>query len=188
VRRFFKLIDADPSPNRWHLKPVQDDQGRKISSWQFVEGKVLDLGFVPRFYLERPGHPLDFCWASCGTPVVNTRFVRVLEQLGAHREVQLIPAWVEGQSEPHFILNALSIIRCIDDARCAEVLYWKPEDQRPDKLGQYRSVYGLKVDPVRVGAAHLFRTWGWLVVMVLSQELKDALERAGLTGMTFTEV
>ncbi len=59
------------------------------------------------------------------------------------QEVQFLPARVEGQSELYFILNILNVlrtIRCIDDARYEEVLYWHPEDNRPDKAGQYRRV------------------------------------------------
>ena len=92
---------------------------------------------------------------------------------------------MEGHSEPYFILNALRIIRCIDDARCEEVLYWLPEDERPDKLGAYRNVVGLKVDPAKVGDTHIFRPWGWTVALIVSERLKRAFEAEGLTGARF---
>ncbi|HSP79783.1 MAG TPA: DUF1629 domain-containing protein, partial [Myxococcaceae bacterium] len=97
------------------------------------------------------------------------------------------PAQVEGQSEPWFILNLLRVVRCIDDARCEHVEYWKPEDNRPDKVGQYRNVRGLKVDSARIGDAHIFRPWGWRVVIVVSELLKDAMEQEGITGVEFIE-
>ena len=120
-------------------------------------------------------------------PVVSGRVVSIFKHLGLLDEVQFIPARVEGLSEPYFILNTLRIIRCIDDARCEEVLYWRPEDERPDKLGKYRNVVGLKVDPARVGGANIFRPWGWIVVLLVSERVKLALEAEGITGPLFIE-
>jgi len=95
---------------------------------------------------------------------------------------------VEGQEAPYFILNALRILRCIDDARCKRVEYWKPEDNRPDKLGEYKVVSGLRVDPAKVGDARIFRPWGWRVALILSEDLKEALAAENITGTRFVEV
>lgn len=187
MRRFFDLMDDRRAPGRWHLGSPEDEQGRKLSPWQFEKGRVLELGCVPRFPLDTPGAPLDFCWAAFSIPVVHGRVVQLFERLGLHNEVQFLPARVEGHAEPCFILNALRIIRCIDDARCGEVQYWKPEDNRPDKLGEYRAVHGMKVDPALVGNAHIFRPWGWRVALVISEELRQALEQEGITGTRFVE-
>ncbi|AKJ06375.1 Hypothetical protein AA314_08001 [Archangium gephyra] len=95
---------------------------------------------------------------------------------------------MEGQSEPYFILNALRIIRCIDDARCEEVRYWRPEDGDPDKVGQYRVVAGMRIDPSKVGDSHIFRPWGWTVALLVSERLKQVMEEEGITGTKFVEV
>jgi hypothetical protein len=114
--------------------------------------------------------------------------VSLFERLKLLGQVQFFPAQVEGQAEPFFILNVLRVIRCIDDARCEEVVYWKPEDERPDKVGQYRNVAGMRIDPSHVGDAHIFRPWGWRVVIVVSEYLKQAMEKEGITGPRFIEV
>ena len=95
---------------------------------------------------------------------------------------------VEGQAEPWFILNALRIIACIDEARCEEVVRWLPEDNRPDKSGEYRNVSGLKVDAEKTGGARIFRPWGWKVVLIVSESIKQALEHERITGTRFVEV
>src|SRR3712207_7796801 len=98
---------------------------------------MLEPGCVPRFPLYAPGRALDFCWAAFGILVVNGRFVRLFERLDV-RDVQFIPAEVDGHTGPYFILNPLRVIRCIDDARCEEVRYFQPEDGQPEKVGEYR--------------------------------------------------
>lgn len=187
MRRFFDLMDDRRAPGRWHLGSPEDKEGRKLNPWQFEKGKVLELGCVPRFPLDIPGTPLDFCWAAFSIPVVHSRVIQLFSRLSLHGEVQFLPARVEGHAEPWFILNALRVIRCIDDARCGEVQYWKPEDNRPDKLGEYRAAHGMKVDPALVGGAHIFRPWGWRVALVISEELKQALEHEGITGTRLVE-
>ncbi|HYO57045.1 imm11 family protein [Archangium sp.] len=187
MARYFELMDDRRAQSRWHLGAPVDEQGQEIDFWRFKRGEVLELGCVPRFPIDVPGRSLDYCWAAFSIPVVHGRVVQLFMRLEV-RDVQFIPVHVEGQAGPYFILNALRIIRCIDDARCKRVEYWKPEDNRPDKLGEYRVVSGLRVDPAKVGDARIFRTWGWRVVLIISEDLKQALEQEGITGTRFVEV
>ncbi|HEX5746110.1 MAG TPA: DUF1629 domain-containing protein [Archangium sp.] len=187
MARYFDLMDDRQSLSRWHLGTPVDEQGQELDPWQFKEGRWLELGCVPRFPLDVRGDPLDYCWAAFSIPVVHGRVVQLFEQLGV-RDVQFIPAQVEGREGPYFILNALSIIRCIDDARSRRVEYWRPEDERPDKLGQYRVVSGMRIDPSKVGDARVFRPWGWRVALIVSEDLKQAMEAEGITGTRFIEV
>jgi len=187
MSRYYDFLDDRRSSDRWHLASPVDEHGEDIDPWQFKKGKVVELGFLPRFPLDVPGRPLDFCWAAFSIPVVQARFVSLFERLGVG-DVQFIPARVDGRSEPSFILNALRIIRCIDDARCEEVQYWKPGDSRPDKVGQYRAVHGMRIDPAKVEGARIFRPWGWTVALIISEDLKRALEEEGITGTRFVEV
>ena len=187
MSRFFDLMDDRRSRKRWHLGSPLDDQGQEIDPWQFKEGRIIDLNCLPRFPLDIPGQPLDFSWAAFSIPVVHARFVRLFERLHV-QEVQFIPAQVEGQTEPYFILNALRILRCIDDARCEEVRHWTPEDDQPEKVGEYRVVAGLRIDPRQAAQARIFRPWGWTVALIVAEELKRAMEAEGLSGTKFVEV
>lgn len=186
--RYFALRDDLRIPGRWHLRSPVDEQGQSIDPWLFTEGVALAKTQAIHFPVNPRGTALDFTLASFSIPVVHGRVVSLLERLGLEREVQFIPAVVESQPGPYFILNPLRLLRCIDDARCEEVLYWLPEDNRPDKEGQYRNVAGLKIDPTKVDAADIFRPWGWTVVLIVSEHVKQAMEREALTGPRFTEV
>jgi hypothetical protein len=185
--KYYELMDDRHHPERWHLGGPLDAQGQELDPWQFRKGRSLSLECVPRFPLDVPGHPLDFCWAAFAIPVVHARVAQLFQQLKV-REVQFIPVQVEAHAEPYFILNALQLIPCIDDSRCEEVRYWKSEDGQPEKVGEYRRVAGLRIDPMKVSDARVFRPWGWRVALIVSEDLKLALEREGLTGMRFVEV
>lgn len=185
--RYYDLRDARQYAGRWHLGCPVDERGEDLDPWQFFKGRRLELECVPRLPLDVAGHALDFCWAAFSIPVVHARFVQLFEHLGV-QDVQFIPAQVEGHSGPYFILNTLRSLRCIDESRCEEVQHWKPEDGQPEKVGKYKFVAGLRIDPAQVGDARLFRPWGWTGSLILSEDLKQALEAERFTGMRFIEV
>jgi len=63
-------------------------------------------------------------------------------------------------------------------------------DDPVDGLGVkgYRVVTGMRIDRSKVQGAHIFRPWGWLVALVVSEELKLAMEALGGIGPDFVEV
>ncbi|WNG54081.1 hypothetical protein F0U59_04200 [Archangium gephyra] len=185
--RYFELDDDRYHPGRWHLRSPWDEQGQRINPWQFFKGRWLKLEETVRFPVKPDGVELDFCWAAFSIPVVHDRVVQLFARLGT-QEVQFIPVQVEGHTGPFFILNTLRTLRCIDDARCEEVQYWKPEDEQPEKVGEYKYIAGLRIDPTKVGDARIFRTWGWSQGLIVSEDLKQALEAERITGTRFVEV
>lgn len=184
---YYELRDDRRHPGRWHLGGPLDPLGQELDPWQFRRGTPLVFEQALRLPLDVPGQPLDFCWTAFAIPIVHARVVQLFERMKV-REVQFLPIQVESHPESYFILNALRIVRCIDDARCEEVRYWMPEDGQPEKVGEYRVVAGLRVDPARVGDSRIFRPWGWRVALVVSEDLKQAMEREGVTGTRFIEV
>lgn len=185
--RYYELRDDRYHAGRWHLRSPVDEHGQKLNPWQFTEGRWLEPQGIIRFPVRHDGVELGFSWAAFSIPVVNSRFVQLFERLGI-QDVQFLPIEVEGHTGRWFILNALRILRCIEDARCAEVQYFKPEDGQPEKVGEYRYVRGMRIDPSKAEGAHLFRPWGWPEALIVSGDLKQALEREHITGTRFTEV
>jgi hypothetical protein len=166
-----------------------DQHGREIDDpWQFADGRPVHVEGRLKIPVKRPGTSLDFSLAGIGaTPIVHARVASLLAEL-APGDVQFLPVEIDSQSEPYCILVATRLIRCIDDTASEEVEYWTPEDGQPEKVGEYRNVAGMRIDPTQVGGARLFRTWGWPIALVVSEELKVAMERAGITGTRFKSV
>ncbi|GHH01064.1 hypothetical protein GCM10012319_68510 [Comamonas sp. KCTC 72670] len=187
--RYFKLTE-DRQPGNWDLGDPLDAQGHEVEDpWMYAAGRAVreERGRL-RIPIDEPGRRLDFCTAGIGVaPVAHVRVASLFAER-APADVQLLPVDLAGQPDQYLLLVATKLIRCIDDRATREVLYWKPEDERPEKLGQYRSVAGLRIDPTKVGDAQVFRTWGWPIALIVSEDLKAALEQSGATGMKFTPV
>ncbi|ADO68303.1 uncharacterized protein STAUR_0499 [Stigmatella aurantiaca DW4/3-1] len=124
--------------------------------------------------------------AGLSIPVVHVKVASLLSEL-APGDVQLIPADIEGQPDQYLVLVATRPIRCIDE-KASEVSFWTPEQGVPEKIGQYMGVDRLRIDKTKVGNTQVFRPEGWEVVLIISEEIKDALERMGASGTRFEEV
>jgi hypothetical protein len=186
TERFFRLADDVNVPHRWHLAMPTNRQGLKVDDGQFRLGSPVHLKERLRIPVEITGVPLDFTEAGIMIPVVHVRVASMFAEL-APDEVQLIPVDVEGQPDQYLILVATRLIRCIDE-KASRIRLWTHEDGLPDMVGQYASVRDLRIDKAKVGGAKVFRPEGWTVALIVSGEIKNALDRMGATGTRFEEV
>jgi hypothetical protein len=186
AQRFFDLADDVYVPRRWHLDTPIDSQGHRVFDWDFKRGTPLDIKGRLKIPIETPGRPLDFTEAGIRIPVVHVKVASMLAER-APGDVQLIPADIEGHPEQYLVLVVTRLIRCIDE-QASRILFWTPEDGEPDRVGQYRDVRDMRIDKTKVGNAKVFRPEWWEVALVVSEEIKDAMEALGATGTRFQEV
>ncbi|HYO52844.1 imm11 family protein [Archangium sp.] len=186
-QRFFELYDDVYVPGRWHLDNPTDRQGREVDDpWVFRSGEPVRIEGRLKVPIEHAGRALDFSLAGLSVPVVHVRAANIFTEL-APDDVQLLPVDLEGQPDQYLILVATRLIPCIDE-RASRIRLWTHEDGLPHKVGQYASVRDMRIDPSRVGDARVFRARGWPGPLLISGDLKEALERAGITGVKFEEV
>ena len=186
-RRFFDLFDDMSVPYRWVLGEIMDEQGRELDdSWQFTRGCAVRVDERLKVSIDVSGRALDFSLTGLGTPIVHVRVASVFSEL-APGDVQLIPVDVEGYPDQYLILVATKLIRCIDE-KASQVQFWRPEHGLPEKVGKYYSVDDMRIDKSKVGDARVFRTEGWRIALIVSEDIKDALDRIGATGTKLTEV
>jgi hypothetical protein len=187
-KRYFDLLDDMTINGRWLLGTPTDLRGREVDDpWMFRVGQPVPELERLRLPVDVPGSTLDFSLAAFSTPVVHGRVASIFSEL-APEDVQTLPVEIEGQPEPFYLLVATRLIPCIDDTASEEVLRWSPEDGRPERVGEYRDISGMRIDPSKVGDAKVFRPWGWSVALIIREDIKDALERLGATGTKFKQV
>ncbi|HLL05719.1 MAG TPA: DUF1629 domain-containing protein [Myxococcaceae bacterium] len=185
-KHFFELADDVYVPHRWHLDTPRDSQGREVDERLFMYGVPVHIPGRLSIPVEIAGKPLDFTQAGFGVPVVHVRVASIFAEL-APDDVQLNPVDVEDQPDQYLLLVATRLIRCIDE-KASRIRLWTHEDGVPRKIGQYASVRDLRIDKARVGRTQVFRCEGWMGPLIVSGEIKDALERIGATGTRFEEV
>lgn len=186
--RYFRLNEAVQAGN-WSLGPLMDGQGKELEDMtEFTSGRRVRAPVPLNLRVREQGHRRDFNLVGVGRiPVVHANISTHLAEY-ASPEVQLLPVKVKGGSGEYRVLVATKLIRCIDKKASKEIQVWKPEDGRPDKLGHYRSVIGMRIDPRKVGHFQVFRTWGWSDALIVSEHIKLLLESNKVTGVDFKEV
>lgn len=185
-KKFFRIIDDFSIPNRWYLQEPVGANGKEVDARKFTAGKKVrprsDL-VVP---LSRSGLPLDFTLAAFDMPIASRKVGDLLDQL-APSDIQRIPVAVDSLSSGYEIINVISMHDCVDEKQ-SEIVWWKRSDGRPDKIGQYRMITKLKINPEVVGVSKIFRIAGWEVALIVSHEIKLALEKEKVTGIKFSAV
>jgi hypothetical protein len=184
--RYFRLADNVYVPHRWHLATPTDSHGQKVDDPVFSSGTPVHIKDRLRIPVEIAGKSLDFTEAGICIPVVHVRVASLFAEL-APDNVQLIPVDVEGQPDQYLILVATRLIRCIDE-KASRIRLWTHENGIPDMVGKYASVRDMRIDKSQVGSAQVFRCEGWSGPLIVSEDIKDALEHMGATGPRFEEV
>ncbi|HKQ79085.1 MAG TPA: DUF1629 domain-containing protein [Blastocatellia bacterium] len=136
--------------------------------------------------LRKPGKPLGLTLADFDMPVASKEVADLLVSL-APKDIQRIPVEVSSQPLDYEIINVTTTIKCLDEKE-SEILWWTEADKRPDKVGQYRMITMLKIIPELVKKSQVFRIEGWKIALVMSETVKIALEKSGITGIRFRKV
>ncbi|WP_223765897.1 imm11 family protein [Corallococcus sp. AS-1-6] len=120
-------------------------------------------------------------------PIANEQVANVFREL-APADVQLFPIEIEGAPERYYVVNATRRFKCIDEAKCREVQVYPLDGAVPERVGEYRSISGLRIDTSKIEDARVFRPMGWELALIVSEEVKEGIERVGNTGVFFNRV
>jgi hypothetical protein len=181
--RYFKLQDDLTIPHRWHLgwASLADDSEPRLRV-----GLRFDSSEVPKIPVNHAGRALDFSLTSFGVPVA-TKALSDVVRVAAGSDVQCVPVEIAGQV-CMVVLNSVRVVRCLDE-KASEFIKWAKQDHRADLAGQYRQITRLVLDTAMIPAdARFFRMEGWPVQLVVSADVKEAMEAVGCFGAKFIEL
>jgi len=186
IPKYFRVIDDSSISNRWYLQGPFTKSGMEVDPRDFTDGKKVKAKRFLTVPLRRPGKPLGFTLADFDMPVVTKEVGELIENI-APRDIQRIPVEISSQPLDYEIINVTTKIKCLDEKE-SEIMRWNEADGRPDRVGQYRMVTTLKITPELVTGSQIFRIDGWEIALIISETVKDALEKIGITGIKFQQV
>ncbi len=177
------MIDDVELPNRWYLKSPRDGRGRPIDPESFRRATSVSLVAPLALATRRDGTPLDFTFADFDMPVVSVRTLEILSAV-ALQMFQAFRARVDGYSGEYAIVNFLRVCACLDESK-SEFIKWTKADNRADKIGQYRQISRLVIDPVPARNLDVFRLDGWRIALLVSERIQQAFVEGKVTGVRF---
>ena len=187
MRYFRVLADDKQFGDRWFLDEPLSENGEPIDCRLFTYGKAYE-GVAPHLVpMQQSGKRIAFNLAAFDMPVVSNEIASILRSVAAI-DCEFFPVVVGASNHEMSIVNVVRRIECVDESRCEEVMKWLPEDNRPDRLGSYRSIGGLRIDPLKTDGHHIFRIFGWEVDLIVSEVTRAKLEAIENLGIVFDEV
>jgi hypothetical protein len=183
---FYRVL-ADPNKKaRWFLDEPCGQEGQVIDAREFTQGSPYHGPKPVLVPVGQLGNIVNFNFAAFDMPVVSERVAHIIHTY-AMGNVQSFPVMIDNAKGRFEIINVLTRIQCLDE-QLSETLKWKPEDGRPDKVGQFRMVTNLRIDPECCHSAHIFRVEGWEIALIVSCDLKAAIEDIDDLGVIFDPV
>ncbi|WP_208752639.1 imm11 family protein [Corallococcus carmarthensis] len=188
MERYFYWVRLGDVP-QWLIETPTRCSGEVFDEpWMFADGRVLEGPGCMKALIATPGKRRAFVFSVIErAPIVSHAIASVFRAL-APDDVQLFPVMVEGEADPFFVVNATKVVDCIDEARCREVHHDDEDAPSPEDEGEYRWIYGLRIDPSKTEGAHVFRLKKFKTAFIVSEDIKNALEGVGNLGVSFERV
>lgn len=174
--KFFKLFDDMSTDQRWYLDGPSGPNGEWLKEALTV-GRWYEGPTPLTCRIHHSGPPLELTVTEDIVPVVNERVAEIFAK-HAGKDAQLIPARASESDSKLWAINVLAVRDCIDEVRSAEVRRYTADEGEPDRIGEYKAVRGLRIDPARTGNHAILRPKGWEVVVIVNEDLADALQKA----------
>jgi hypothetical protein len=169
----------------WFIEAPMNRDGDEIDPRLFTQSKRWRP--EEELFSTRPsGEPARFALGEFDCPIVDSEVGRAIASRDEH--VQLIPLSI-GSSANYAILNALRLVRCIDE-QGSEFERFTKASSRPDLTGQFKVFYQLRLDRRKIPAdAHIFRLTDFTLALIISEEMKQLLHTiAADDGISFDSV
>ncbi len=196
---------------RYYL--IQDDMWLDESSDRWIfdrlkhEGPSANYEYVdpPAEFMEPCIYPVDlyrigkatdfsFTMDSGNIPIVSEKVVLALKGLKEidepYRFVVFERVEVENYkiTDPYFVMIIETQLDCVDEDRSDFQIFEENDPVRPDLAGNYRGFFNLVIDPSKVGDHHIFRIKKHLSSIIVSEVVKERIEKVGATGIVFESV
>jgi hypothetical protein len=178
------LVDSAVS-DLWFLGQPVSYSGEAIDPRRFTACQRFGPVDQPlRLPIQRTGRAARLTFGSFDMPIVD-RALGAAFSATAGDDVELVPAITKDGTQLS-IANVLSCLDCIDESKTVGEK-WAESHGRPDRVGRYRTILHLFVDPRRANH-EIFRVAGWKIALVVSDNFAHATGLAAIEGIRLLPV
>ncbi len=182
---YFEIFDELQKPKkRWFLGGIDFD-----GEWDFWKhlkpGRVTIPDRVLNISIRKKGIPIDITFADFGLPIVNEK---IKDAIGED-DAQYLPVKIPGIDANYYLMIIAIEVECVDELKSVFDKWLVDDPIRPDKAGQYKTIYKLIINPLQVpDQVNIFRLKSYNVDIIISDKLKSVFEKNNVTGINFTKV
>ena len=177
--KYFRLRDDIEFLNRWYLGDIYG-----IDNWKVLVTAPETTNSL-KIELIQDGAEIDFTLSETyGVPIVSEK---LRKEFTTCEELDFVSVRVGGKScrKSYYLMVTRQLADCVDEKESDFQILEKNDPVRPDKSGQYRSFFNLKIDATKVGDLEVFRLKNFETAIVISENIKNKLEMIEATGTDF---
>ena len=179
---YYRLFMELEIPGKWYLSDILGPNRKEVMPSTFNAGFPVDpipgLTVIPNV----TGNPIDFTLTTFQVPIVSSAFAEVVEAMDAEA-IQRIPVTIFPSFTGFEILNVIRTVACLDYEKSRFTIYG--EFHPVEKQGKISAIVDLRILPEKAEGYHIFRLAEWILAIIVSETLKNALEKEGFIGMKF---
>jgi len=177
----YRLEDDLREPLRWCLRAPTNEAADDFT-WAFNVAKAARPTLPLFARLRRRGRPVDYTLADFDIPILSSAAMMLFRH-HAREHVQFFPVRIEGESDEYFVMNILTEADCLDET--ASEIQWWTEGHRTER---YRMIVHEVYDRRVTDLPPIFRLSNFHVAVLVTDELRQAINQARLTGMVLREI
>jgi hypothetical protein len=185
--KYFQIKNNMRLTGTWFIGDLLDPNGKEVFRWDFRRGQPVEERGSLTVKLVKEGRPLDINFNTWDTLIVSQMASEVFQQF-APKAVQFVKVCVPSTGDSFVIANVIDLADCLDENLSHVERFCVNDPVRPDRAGEISLVLDLHIDGDRAAGKHLFRIKGYPAATIVSADLKEALETAGLSGSKFDDV
>jgi len=178
---FYSLNDDINFPDRWYLGDVIN-----VDNWSLL--KFVDTNKTYQVKIYQLGQQMDFSQNEAyGVCIVSEKFKQALAGIPDvnFAKAEVVDSEVDTE---YYIMSVPSVVKCIDEERSEFQKFEVNDPVRPDKAGEYRGFFKMVVNRQACESNSVFRVAGFDIEIIVSSEIKKALEKENVTGLKFKQV
>lgn len=178
--KYYWLKDDINYSGRWFLNKISG-----LDNWSLYS-KVPELTEHLSVLVSRHGNEMDFTLTSShAVPIVSDRLKAALSNFSG---IKFIPVTLNGYLNEYFVMIIDDMVDCVDEVRSKYQKFEVNDPVRPDRAGSFRAFFSMVIDADKVIGIDILRVKRFEMAIIVSDNVKIALENSGVTGVELSFV
>lgn len=184
--KYYRLTEDMSIHGRWYLSPINNVSYEE--QWNFIVKPFFQARDTLNVPIKIQGTKTDYTEnLTYNIPIISNKAKIVLEKYGISlSQVNILD--LQDEEKNSYYAMGVDILDCVNEDFSEYIKYEESDHVAPDRIGDYKFFNKLVLDKEKINTKHIFRIKGFLIYLIVSEELKECMESQLLSGVLFEEI
>lgn len=175
--KYYKFWQDMDVLGNWFLDEANDANGIQIYGWNFSSGIEYTESIPVSTTPYQVGNESPVSFGGLDTPYFRRDIGDVIEKI-AKNQVQRFDVFIPNAVDEYCIINATITLDAIDPSSDIEKYTARQIAEVPERGDRYKMVSKIVLNGEKIPVnSHIFRLKGWLVDLIVSEDVKNGIEK-----------